>query len=205
MNEQQKIHYTGFNRRVYASAIDTLLMCIFILPLYSGFLNTGLPPHLQELVNKNKAGQLANQEVLNAFSSYYLYEGGIQNIVFNSMIDLIVMGAVIIIFWIYRSATPGKILFSMKIVDAKTLEKPSNSRAIIRYLSYFISSLPLFLGFIWIAFDKKKQGWHDKIAGTLVIDTKDLNSPEEKEKRFRRQTIMVIVIAILMLVYAYFK
>jgi uncharacterized RDD family membrane protein YckC len=29
--------------------------------------------------------------------------------------------------------------------------------------------LVFFLGFIWVAFDKRKQGWHDKIAGTVVI------------------------------------
>jgi uncharacterized RDD family membrane protein YckC len=29
------------------------------------------------------------------------------------------------------------------------------------------------LGFIWIAFDKRKQGWHDKLAGTVVISAED--------------------------------
>jgi len=34
---------------------------------------------------------------------------------------------------------------------------------------YLISKLALYLGFIWIAFDRRKQGWHDKIAGTVVV------------------------------------
>ncbi len=38
-----------------------------------------------------------------------------------------------------------------------------------RYLGYFASTIPLCLGFLWIAFDKRKQGWHDKLAGTVVI------------------------------------
>jgi len=38
-----------------------------------------------------------------------------------------------------------------------------------RYFGYYVSGLILALGFIWIAFDKRKQGWHDKLAGTLVI------------------------------------
>jgi len=31
---------------------------------------------------------------------------------------------------------------------------------------------PFFLGIFWVAFDKKKQGWHDKLAGTVVVKTK---------------------------------
>ena len=42
-------------------------------------------------------------------------------------------------------------------------------KAFVRYIGYGISEIPLFLGFLWIAFDKNKQGWHDKIAGTFVI------------------------------------
>ena len=39
----------------------------------------------------------------------------------------------------------------------------------MRYLAYLVSMLPLCFGFLWIAWDKKKQGWHDKIAKTYVI------------------------------------
>jgi len=60
-------------------------------------------------------------------------------------------------------------IVSAKIVDAKTLGAPSTGQLIVRYVGYFISSLFLCLGFLWIAFDARKQGWHDKIAGTVVI------------------------------------
>jgi uncharacterized RDD family membrane protein YckC len=39
----------------------------------------------------------------------------------------------------------------------------------IRALSCFLSLLPLGLGFLWIAFDRDRQAWHDKVAGTVVI------------------------------------
>jgi uncharacterized RDD family membrane protein YckC len=29
----------------------------------------------------------------------------------------------------------------------------------------------LLLGFIWVGFDQRKQGWHDKLAKTVVIKT----------------------------------
>ncbi|MBT4510589.1 MAG: RDD family protein [Chloroflexi bacterium] len=71
-------------------------------------------------------------------------------------------------FWSWRSQTPGKMALGVKIVteDGKPI---AMGRAIIRYFCYFISAIPLGLGFLWIAWDSKKQGWHDKIAGTYVI------------------------------------
>ena len=74
-----------------------------------------------------------------------------------------------IVFWIVKSATPGKILLEITIVDAETGGKPSNAQLIGRYFAYYVSALPIMLGFIWVGFDKRKQGWHDKLAGTLVV------------------------------------
>jgi len=49
--------------------------------------------------------------------------------------------------------------------------------AFLRWVSYFISALPLYIGFVWAAFDGKKQAWHDKIAGTVVILTRNIGLP----------------------------
>ena len=84
----------------------------------------------------------------------------------------VLLPAVIFVgFWMWKSATPGKMIVSAKIVDAATLGEPSTGQLIVRYVGYFISSLVFCLGFLWIAFDKRKQGWHDKIASTVVIRT----------------------------------
>ena len=71
--------------------------------------------------------------------------------------------------WWRYGATPGKIAFSARIVDAKSGGRPEIGRLVLRYLAYMLSAAPLFLGFAWIAIDRRRQGWHDKIAGTLVI------------------------------------
>lgn len=78
-------------------------------------------------------------------------------------------GAVIVLFWIARMATPGKMIIDAVIVDAKTFGKPSWRQYVGRYLAYFVSIIPLCLGLIWGAFDRRKQGWHDKLAGTVVV------------------------------------
>lgn len=87
------------------------------------------------------------------------------------LVQLLLPAILIVGFWIWKSATPGKMVISAKIVDAKTLGVPGTGQLIVRYIGYFISAFVLCIGFLWVAFDKRKQGWHDKIAGTLVIKT----------------------------------
>jgi uncharacterized RDD family membrane protein YckC len=60
-----------------------------------------------------------------------------------------------------------------RIVDANTYGPPSTGKLVGRYFAYLASIIPLFLGFLWIAFDKRKQGWHDKLAGTVVVHHED--------------------------------
>ena len=86
-----------------------------------------------------------------------------------TVIQLLLGAAAIILFLVYRSTTPGKMIVSAIIVDANTLGRPSNRQLVGRYLGYYVSILALGLGFLWIAFDKRKQGWHDKLAGTVVV------------------------------------
>jgi len=81
-------------------------------------------------------------------------------------------------FWLRFLGTPGKMATRLEIVDAKTGNRMSTGQAIGRYFAYILSTIPLFLGFIWIGIDKRKQGWHDKLAGTVVIR----NTSKEKVK-----------------------
>ncbi len=78
---------------------------------------------------------------------------------------LAVYGAVL---WKMKGATVGDLIFHLKVVrlDGRPVDWPT---ACVRALGCFISAFVIFLGFIWIAFDPEKQGWHDKIAGTIVI------------------------------------
>ena len=66
--------------------------------------------------------------------------------------------------------TPGKMLLGLQVYSADGAPI-SFGIAFLRAVGYLVSSLLLTIpiGFIWAAFDKKKQAWHDKIAGTVVI------------------------------------
>lgn len=74
-----------------------------------------------------------------------------------------------IVFWLKVQATPGKMLFSLKVLDELTGQPLTIQQSLIRYVGYFVSTFALLLGFIWIGFDAKKQGWHDKMARTVVV------------------------------------
>ena len=71
-----------------------------------------------------------------------------------------------------NAEAPGKMAIRAKILDAKTGKNASTGQLIGRYFAYYISVIPLMLGIVWIAFDRKKQGWHDKLAGTVVVKSK---------------------------------
>jgi uncharacterized RDD family membrane protein YckC len=74
--------------------------------------------------------------------------------------------------WLFtglKGQTPGKMVVVIKVVDAKG-EKPGLGIAALReILGRFISGAAFCLGYLWIAIDKEKQGWHDMIASTHVV------------------------------------
>lgn len=88
------------------------------------------------------------------------------------VISYLVPPFLILTFWINKSATPGKMAIAATIVDARTGGKPSTRQFVIRYFAYGLSLLALGLGYLWIVFDARKQGWHDKLAGTVVVKRK---------------------------------
>ena len=72
-------------------------------------------------------------------------------------------------FWGARSQTPGMMALNLRIVRVQNGAPLDFGAAILRYVGYIISSIPFGIGLLWVAFDPRKQGWHDKIAGTVVI------------------------------------
>ncbi|GAB6069656.1 RDD family protein [Thiomicrorhabdus hydrogeniphila] len=134
------LEYAGFWIRVSASLIDTVILLLITTPLL--------------------------------FMIYGDTYWDSQSFILGSwdfVISYIFPAIAVIVFWAYKSATPGKMALKLTILDAKTGQKPSTQQFIIRYLGYFVSTIPLFLGLIWVGIDKRKQGWHDKMAGTVVV------------------------------------
>ena len=65
-------------------------------------------------------------------------------------------------------------------------------KGFLRWIGTIISTLVIGLGFLWILIDENKQGWHDKIAGTYVLDeVTTMEVPEEREKE-KEEEVRVI-------------
>jgi len=132
--------YAGFWVRVAASLIDSLIFFVALLvPLSFIF-----------------GGEFGDAESV---------EMGTPMLLLQYVIPIVVT----VWFWVKYLGTPGKMLLKIQVVDAQTGQALSTPQAIGRYLGYYVSIIPLLLGLIWVAFDKKKQGFHDKLAGTVVI------------------------------------
>lgn len=139
--DDSEFEYAGFWIRFAACIVDNLIIMIISAPYW--FYNYQ---------------QMAAMPV----DQMPLYSAG------DAILHLVI-GAAVVWFWVKKGATPGKMLFGLQVRDAKTGQFISVPRALLRYFSYLISYLILCLGFIWAGFDKKKQGWHDKIAKTVVV------------------------------------
>jgi len=100
-------------------------------------------------------------------------------------IELIVQVIIVcggLMMWIKWGATPGKMLKKIVIVDEKTGGKLSLKQCFIRYLAQIPSTLVFGLGYLWIAIDDKKRGWHDILSGTVVIYRDEQDSAFEAKK-----------------------
>ena len=155
--EASEVEYIGFWLRFLAFLIDSIVVAIILIPVVTVFIGET---------------QVADYDLQNQAEVFLL----LKKLSLQWTVEILFIGTVFVLFWIFKSATPGKMLFKIFIVDARTLGKANARQNIVRYLGYFLSLIPFGLGFLWIAIDHRKQGWHDKIANTVVIRGKPGNS-----------------------------
>jgi uncharacterized RDD family membrane protein YckC len=71
-------------------------------------------------------------------------------------------------FHTYNGQTVGKLMCGIRVVDQKG-KNISSFKYLIRFFGYYLSLYCLGLGFLWILIDNNRQGWHDKLAGSIVV------------------------------------
>jgi uncharacterized RDD family membrane protein YckC len=140
--DPENIEYGGFWKRVLAAIIDSILILCITMPLIGVVYGWGY---------------FADE------SRGFIPRGA------EFFISYVLPALATITFWKTRQATPGKMALSLKIVDAETGMPMSTGQAIGRYCAYFVSAIALMIGYLWVAFDARKQAWHDKLAGTVVV------------------------------------
>ena len=167
--------YVGFWRRFWAFLVDGLILAIptwligtaLVMSKLSAAELTTLSGRNLFVVDPNTGHVIENREALAAF-----------NVTIGHMMQgvLVVWAALLaiqflyfVVFWSRRGATPGQQLLGVQVRNERDGSRISLKRAAARYFGYIVSIWIVYIGFIWVAFDSRKQGWHDKIAGTVVV------------------------------------
>jgi uncharacterized RDD family membrane protein YckC len=141
--------YGGFWRRVFAFLIDQVIL----YGIYLVFFLIGLM----------------------SYTFGHLAHGGPFPPTMGAWFMILYWSAVVIVTALYFTCfvavagqTPGKMALGLKVVPAED-GIMTFGMALLRWVGYMVSGFFFYLGFAWIAFDSRKQGWHDKIAGTVVV------------------------------------
>ena len=144
--------YGGFWIRFVAVFIDGIIVSIptFILGLIVGVIYG---------VATSASGNTNNQAANTAF-------GGVSALI--DLLAFVISVSYFVYFW-GKGSTLGMRLFHLRVADATTGLPIGFGRAGLRYLGYILSVIVCYIGLIWAAFDSRKQGWHDKIASTVVL------------------------------------
>ena len=70
-----------------------------------------------------------------------------------------------------KGQTVGKMACGIRVYDLANGGPIGYGRGFIRYIGRIVSALPLLLGYFWMIWDKEKQTFHDKFAGSVVVPT----------------------------------
>ena len=144
---QIKMEKAGFSIRLAAYFIDSIVVTFFTLFL---LLNLFI---LINFFSNNNANILAflNTVLIPFFVSSYL----LKCFYFT-------------FFHSYNGQTVGKFICRIRVVDLKE-KNISIFKSFVRFFGYYLSLYCLGFGFLWVLIDKNRQGWHDKLAGSIVV------------------------------------
>ncbi len=137
--EEFALEYAGFWIRLGAGVIDVIIIALFLFALYRLVL---------------EFTTLTTFWILSYFAT--------------SCVAWFIIIVYFTGFWAWRGQTPGKMIMGIKII--RTDSSPLTlTYALLRFTGYILCIFTIGIGFVWVGFDKKKQGLHDKIADTYVV------------------------------------
>ncbi len=152
-------HYAGFVSRAIAFAIDLLLIVITQL------VTLVFVRLILDFFGLNQLAQAIFEPNESATSSpiILLLRWGVT--LFGSSVLFAVYA---ITLWLVADKTLGQALMGLRVVRTNGHEITFRP-ALRRFLGYYLSFFSLGLGFLWVLVDDRRQGWHDKIADTVVV------------------------------------
>ncbi len=182
----QQFAYAGFGRRFLASIIDVIIIGIIYFPiqLASGFVMAAISilfgPNLTNITfpaTPNPTSLPLNLPNASSIpiTSYSINTPVVASMILVSLFLYLIMILISVGYYVcfiaFKGQTPGKMIMKVKVVRENDFTvKVGFWKALLREtIGKIISSLLICLGYLWMLWDGKKQTWHDKIAGTIVI------------------------------------
>jgi uncharacterized RDD family membrane protein YckC len=158
--------YVGFWRRFFATLIDGILFAFVYWILFALLFSRTDTSSWRVFLNVDPVtGRplASDAEILAAMQDLIGLWIGL------GAIAWLIHFLYLVIFWSWQGGTIGQLLLGIQVRREADGQRIGIGTSILRYIGYVISVWVFYLGLIWVAFDARKQGWHDKIAGTLVI------------------------------------
>lgn len=92
----------------------------------------------------------------------------------TAMVIGIVVNAIYHVFFMTRTngQTPGKQILGIRVVKKDGIPFTVMDAILRNVIGYWVSGIVLYIGYLWAFFDSESQAWHDKIAGTVVVNDK---------------------------------
>ena len=149
--------YAGFWIRLVARLIDGLILGVPFGIVFAVFAIAG-----GAFANNTSS---SSQDSQNATAAA-VFGGGF---LLLYVLALVVQIGYWIYFWGTSGSTLGMRLLHLKVVDADTAGPIGYARATVRFLMSLVNGWACYIGWIWVAFDPRKQGWHDKVANSVVL------------------------------------
>lgn len=144
------LRYAGFGIRVGAYLIDAIIVLVVAL-IVSPALG-GITRESQQVIID---GTTVTTSSVNG--AWELFSFLLQAIYFIG-------------FWTLNNGkSPGMMALKLRVLRAADGKPIGLGQAVIRYIGMLISFWVIFIGVVWVAFDPRRQGWHDKMAGTFVV------------------------------------
>jgi uncharacterized RDD family membrane protein YckC len=150
--------YAGFWIRLVARFVDGVIVSVPLIVLFAIF--GGVAAIIGS--GASSSDQSTQNAVAVGFSGIFIL---------FYLVALVVVIGYQVYFWGTSGSTLGMRLFHLRVVDADTGGPIGIPRAIVRWLMTIVNSWACYIGWIWVAFDPRKQGWHDKVANSVVLQS----------------------------------
>lgn len=149
--------YAGFATRLTAVLIDIGIIAVL------NAITTGVSALLLSLiaVDLQQCPDIIGTQSIAAYTCYGFA-------IAYPILSGLFIGVYAIFFWGTTGQTPGKAIMGARVVRMDG-EHMDFGTAFRRLLWYAVSLFAFGMGFFWIILDNRRQGWHDRFAGTCVL------------------------------------